>query len=65
MLKKAAGIASGSAEPNKVKVATITKEQLMEVVKAKISDLNTNDPEKAALILAGSARQMGIKIEGM
>ncbi len=65
LLKKAAGIASGSAEPNKVKVAKITKEQLMEVVNAKISDLNTNDPEKAALILAGSARQMGLEIEGM
>ena len=65
LLKKAAKIASGSGEPNKVKCATITKEQLMEVVKLKIDDLNTNDPEKAALILAGSARQMGLEITGM
>ncbi|MGJ8676573.1 MAG: 50S ribosomal protein L11 [Akkermansiaceae bacterium] len=65
LLKKAAKIASGSAEPNKIKCATITKEQLMEVVNLKIADLNTNDPEKAALILAGSARQMGLEITGM
>lgn len=63
LLKKAAGIASGSSEPNKKKVAKISKAQLMEVVNAKISDLNTKDPEKAALILAGQARQMGIDIE--
>jgi large subunit ribosomal protein L11 len=65
LLKKAAKIASGSAEPNKEKCATITKAQLMEVVKLKISDLNTNDPEQAAKILAGTARQMGLEITGM
>ena len=64
LLKKAAGLASGSAEPNKVKVGKITKEQLLEVVKAKIADLNTNDPEQACLILAGTARQMGLEVEG-
>lgn len=65
LLKKAAKIASGSGEPNKKKVATITKEQLMEVVSQKMVDLNANDPEAAAKILAGTARQMGINIEGM
>jgi large subunit ribosomal protein L11 len=65
LLKKAAGIASGSGEPNKKKVATITKAKLMEVVNTKLPDLNTQDPEKAALILAGQARQMGIEIEGL
>ena len=65
LLKKAAGIASGSGEPNKVKVGTITKEKLMEVVAIKMPDLNTNDPEAAARILAGTARQMGLEIEGM
>lgn len=65
LLKKAAKIASGSGEPNKTKCGTITKEQLLEVVKIKISDLNTNDPEQAAKILAGTARQMGLEVTGM
>lgn len=65
LLKKAAGIASGSKEPNKVKVAKLTKEKLMEVVNRKMPDLNTKDPEAAARILAGTARQMGIEVEGM
>ena len=63
LLKKAAGIASGSGEPNKTKVAKISKEKLMEVVNTKLPDLNTNDPEQAAKIIAGTARQMGIDIE--
>ena len=62
LLKKVAGLASGSGEP---KVGTISKEKLMEVVKIKMPDLNTNDPEQAAKIIAGTARQMGLEIEGM
>ena len=65
LLKKAAKIASGSGEPNKEKCGSITKDQLMEVVEAKIADLNTDDPEQAAQILAGTARQMGLEITGM
>ena len=65
LLKKAAKIASGSGEPHKEKVATITKAQLMEIVKIKKPDLNANDDEAAARIIAGSARQMGIEIQGM
>ena len=65
MLKKAAGITSGSGEPNKKKVAKITKEKLMEVVAAKMPDLNTKNPEAAARIIAGQARQMGIEVEGL
>jgi large subunit ribosomal protein L11 len=65
LLKKAAGLASGSKEPNKTKVGKLTKAQLMEVVKVKMPDMNTNDPEAAARILAGTARQMGLEIEGM
>ena len=65
LLKKAANIASGSGEPNKEMVATITKEQVLEIVKIKKPDLNTDDDEAAARIIAGSARQMGIVIEGM
>lgn len=65
LLKKAAGIAAGSGEPNKKKVGTITKAKLMEVVATKMPDLNTKDPERAARILAGQARQMGLDVEGM
>lgn len=65
LLKKAAGIPSGSGTPNKKKVGTITKAKLMEVVAIKMPDLNTKDPEAAARILAGTARQMGLEIEGM
>ncbi|MGB6221492.1 50S ribosomal protein L11 [Haloferula sp.] len=65
LLKKAAGIASGSGEPNKKKIGTISKAKLMEVVEIKMPDLNTSDPEAAARILAGTARQMGLEIEGM
>ena len=65
LLKKAAGLASGSGEPTMEKVGKITKDQLMEVVKIKMPDLNTKDPEAAARILAGTARQMGLEIEGM
>lgn len=64
LLKKAANIASGSKEPNKIKVAKITKAQLLEATKLKIEDLNTQDLERASLIMAGTARQMGIEIIG-
>lgn len=65
LLKKAANIASGSGEPNTTKVGSITKAKLLEVVKLKLPDLNTNDPEQACKILAGTARQMGLEVEGM
>ena len=61
LLKKAAGLASGSGEPNKIKVGKISRAKLMEVVDRKIVDLNTNDPEQAAKILAGTAMQMGLR----
>lgn len=62
LLKKAAKIASGSGEPNKVKVGTLTRKQLMEVVKQKMPDLNARNDEAAARILEGTARQMGLEI---
>ncbi len=65
LLKKAAGIKSGSGEPNKNKVAKISKEKLMEIVNTKMPDFNTTNPEAAARIIAGQARQMGIEVEGM
>ena len=65
LIKKAAGIKSGSGEPNKKKVAKISKEKLMEIVNTKMPDFNTKNPEAAARIIAGQARQMGIEVEGM
>jgi len=62
LLMKAANIKKGTDNPLKNKVAKLTREQLMAVVDQKIADLNTNDPEQAAKILAGSARSMGIEI---
>ena len=62
LLKKSAGLASGSGEANKKKVGKITKKQLLEVTKLKIADLNTQDLERASRILAGTARQMGLDI---
>lgn len=62
LLKKAANIASGSGEPHKVKIGSITRAKLLEVVKLKIEDLNTDDEEMACRILAGTARQMGLEI---
>ncbi len=62
LLKKAANLASGSGEPNKKKVAKLTKAQLKEVAKLKLADLNTTDLDRASRIIAGTARQMGIEI---
>jgi large subunit ribosomal protein L11 len=62
LLMKAAGIKKGTDNPLKNKVGKITKAQLLEVVKMKIEDLNTDDEEMAANTLAGSARSMGIEI---
>ena len=62
LLKKVANIASGSGEPNKKKVAKITRAKLQEAAKLKLADLNTTDLEVACRIMAGTARQMGIEI---
>jgi large subunit ribosomal protein L11 len=62
LLKKAAGIAQGSAEPHKVKVGKVTRDQLREIAKVKLPDLNTKDLEKAARIIEGTARNMGIEV---
>jgi len=62
LLMKAANLKKGTDNPLKNKVGKITKAQLMEVVKMKIADLNTDDEEMAANTLAGSARSMGIEI---
>ena len=62
LLKKAAKLAKGSGEPNRNKVGKVTKAQVLEIAKTKMPDLNTTDPEQAALIIMGSARSMGIDV---
>ena len=62
LLKKAAGIASGSKTPNKDKVGKVSRKQVMDIVKLKTKDLNANNEEAAFKIVAGTARSMGIEI---
>lgn len=64
LIRKAAGIAKGSGEPHKNKVGKLTWEQCLELGKQKMADLNANDVEAAAKIIAGTARSMGVNIEG-
>ncbi|MDA3833840.1 MAG: 50S ribosomal protein L11 [Spirochaetales bacterium] len=63
LIKKTCGVAKGSGEPNKVKVATITKDQLREIAELKMPDLNANDIDAAMKIIAGTARSMGVRVE--
>jgi large subunit ribosomal protein L11 len=63
LLKKAAGIASGSGVPNKTKVGSVNREQLLEIVKLKQKDLNAVKDEAAIRIIAGTARSMGIEVK--
>ena len=62
MIKKAAGVPRGSAEPNKTKVGKITQQQVREIAEAKMADLNARDLEMAMRMIAGSARSMGINV---
>ncbi len=62
LLKKAAGIAKGSGVPNREKVGTVTRKQCAEIAKLKKKDLNSNSEEAAILIIAGTARSMGIDV---
>jgi len=63
LLKKAAGIAKASGEPNKMKIGKITKKQVEEIAKQKMPDLNANDMKSAMLMVEGTARSMGIEIK--
>ena len=65
LLKKAAGIKSGSGEPNKNKVGTVTREQLEEIAKTKEPDMTAADLDAAVRTIAGSARSMGLNVEGL
>jgi large subunit ribosomal protein L11 len=64
LLLKAAGVDKGSGEPHKTKVAKVTMDQVREIAQTKMEDLNANDIDQAAKIIAGTARSMGITVEG-
>jgi len=64
LIKKAINLAKGSGVPNKDKVGTINRAQLEEIAKIKENDMNSNDLDAAVKILAGTARSMGVKVEG-
>jgi len=64
LLIKAAGLKGGSAEPNRTKVAKVTRKQVEEIAQLKMPDLNANTLEAAASMVAGTARSMGITVEG-
>lgn len=63
LIKKAVGIESGSGEPNKKKVATISKDKVREIAELKMQDLNANTVEAAMSMVAGTARSMGVVVE--
>ena len=64
LLLAAAGVEKGSGEPHKTKVATVTRDQVREIAQTKMTDLNADDIDQAAKIIAGTARSMGITVEG-
>jgi large subunit ribosomal protein L11 len=64
LLKKAAKIAKGSGEPNRNKVGKVSQAQLQEIAEMKMADLNAHDIENAKAIIAGTARSMGLEVEG-
>jgi large subunit ribosomal protein L11 len=63
LLKKAAGLEKGSPEPNRTKVARVTREQCREIARTKLPDLNASDIESATNMIAGTARSMGIEVD--
>lgn len=63
MIKKALKLEKGSADPLKNKIGRLTKQQLSDIAKAKMQDLNANDEEAAMKIVAGTARSMGVEVE--
>lgn len=65
LLKKAAGVNKGSSVPNRDKVAKVTRAQVEEIAQTKMQDLNAYDMDQAVKIIAGSARSMGIEVEGL
>jgi large subunit ribosomal protein L11 len=64
LIKKAAGVAKGSGTPHKDKVGKLTRDQVREIAELKMPDLNANDVEQASKIVEGTARSMGVTVEG-
>lgn len=64
LLKKEAGIVKASGEPNRNKIAKVTREQVRKIAEIKMPDLNCHDVEAASNMIAGTARSMGIEVEG-
>ena len=62
LIKEAAGIDKGSGEPNRTKVASISMDQVRQIAETKLPDLNANDVDQAAKIIAGTARSMGVEV---
>jgi large subunit ribosomal protein L11 len=62
LIRQAIGIEKGSGEPNRSKVGTITQDQVREIAEKKLPDLNANDVDQAAKIIAGTARSMGVEV---
>jgi large subunit ribosomal protein L11 len=63
LIKEALNVTSGSAEPNRTKIGTLTREQLRDIAETKLPDLNANDVDAAMLVVAGTARSMGVEVE--
>ncbi len=63
LIKKALGVTKGSGTPNKTKIGKLTQDQLTEIAKTKLEDLNANDIDAAKKIVAGTARSMGVEVE--
>ncbi len=64
LIKEAAGIEKGSGEPNREKVASLTMDQVRQIAETKLQDLNARDVDQAAKIIAGTARSMGVEVNG-
>ena len=64
LIRQALKIGKGSGEPNRMKVGTITQAQLREIAERKLPDLNAHDVDQAAMIIAGTARSMGVEVDG-
>jgi large subunit ribosomal protein L11 len=64
LIKQAAGVEKGSAEPNREKVASVTEDQVRQIAETKMKDLNAKDMDAAMKIIAGTARSMGIEVRG-
>jgi large subunit ribosomal protein L11 len=64
LLRKAAGVEAGSGTPNKLKVGSVTRDQVREIARTKMKDLNAYDEETAMKMIEGTARSMGIEVRG-